>query len=138
MATWTLKTQYKKSAIEKQLWFKDGVVITRIEGYRWGTFFCESDVQPNIDLVNKDGYTIGCDDYEWELDSLDDGCWVEWEWPDDMTEDEQQEITSAWEEDFFEGLEELGWTCDETDYVLEGPLELLDNDNNLVAQGDPS
>jgi hypothetical protein len=138
MATWTLKTQHKKNAIEKQHWFKDSVEVIRIEGYRWGTFFCESDDQPKIDLVNEDGYTIGCDDYEWELSSLDDGCWVEWEWPEGMTEEEQDEITAAWEEDYFEGLEELGWDCDETDYILEGPLELLDHDDNVVAQGHPS
>ena len=137
MATWTLKTQHKKNAIEKQIWVKDGVVVERTEGYRWGTFYCESDTQPEIDLVNADGYRIGSDDYEWELESLDDGCWAEWDWPDDMTEEEQDEIMAAWEEDFFNGLEQLGWTCDDTDYILEGPLELSDQDGNVVAQGDP-
>jgi ethanolamine utilization protein EutQ (cupin superfamily) len=55
-----------------------------------------------------------------------------------MTEEEQEEITTAWDEDYFEGIEGLGWVCDEIDYILEGPLELLDNNNNVVAQGDPS
>ena len=137
MATWTLKTQHKKNALEKQHWFKDGVEIIRTEGYRWGTFYCESDKQPEIDLVNPDGYIIGRDQYEWEMESLDDGCWVDWEWPDDMTEEEQDAIMDAWNEDYFDGLEELGWMCDETDYILEGPLELLDQDDNVVAQGDP-
>ena len=138
MATWTLKTQHKKSAIEKQHWYKDGVVIIRTEGYRWGTFYCESDEQPKIDLVNEDGYRIGSDDYEWELESLDDGCYADWEFPDDMDEDEQEKITEAWDEEFYDGLEELGWNCDDTDYILEGPLELLDEDDNIVGQGDPS
>ena len=138
MATWTIKTQHKKSAIEKQHWYKDGVVIIRTEGYRWGTFYCESDEQPKIDLVNEDGYRIGSDDYEWELDSLDDGCYADWEFPEDMSEEEQEKITEAWEEEFYDGLEELGWNCDDTDYILEGPLELLDEDDNVVGQGDPS
>jgi hypothetical protein len=138
MATWTIKTQHKKSAIEKQHWYKDGVVIIRTEGYRWGTFYCESDEQPKIDLVNEDGYRIGSDDYEWELDSLDDGCYADWEFPEDMSEEEQEKITEAWEEEFYDGLEELGWNCDDTDYILEGPLELLDEDDNIVGQGDPS
>ena len=138
MAQWTLKTQYKKSAIEKQHWYKDGKQIVRIEGYRWGTFYCESDTQPEIDLVNEDGYRIGSDDYEWELDNLDDGCYADWEFPEDMSEEEQEKITEAWEEEFYDGLEELGWNCDDTDYILEGPLELLDEDDNIVGQGDPS
>ena len=74
MATWTLKTLHKKSAYERQHWYKDGKEIIREEGYRWGTFYCESDEQPDIDLVNDDGYEIGQDEYEWELESLDDGC----------------------------------------------------------------
>jgi hypothetical protein len=53
MAIWTLKTQHKKSAIEKQYWYKDGKQIVRTEGYRWGTFYCESDTQPEIDLDRK-------------------------------------------------------------------------------------
>lgn len=138
MATWTLKTQHKKSAVEKQYWYKDGKQIVRIEGYRWGTFYCESDEQPEIDLVNEDGYRIGSDDYEWELESLDDGCYADWEFPEDMSEEEQEKITEAWEEEFYDGLEELGWSCDDTDYILEGPLELLDEDDNIVGQGDPS
>ena len=138
MAQWTLKTQYKKSAIEKQHWYKDGKQIVRIEGYRWGTFYCESDTQPEIDLVNEDGYRIGSDDYEWELDNLDDGCYADWEFPEDMSEEEQEKITEAWDEEFYDGLEELGWRCDDTDYILEGPLELLDEDDNIVGQGDPS
>ena len=138
MATWTIKTQHKKSAIEKQHWYKDGVVIIRTEGYRWGTFYCESDEQPKIDLVNEDGYRIGSDDYEWELEELDDGCYADWEFPEDMSEEEQEKITEAWDEEFYDGLEELGWSCDDTDYILEGPLELLDEDDNVVGQGDPS
>ena len=138
MTTWTLKTQHKKSAVEKQYWYKDGKQIVRTEGYRWGTFYCESDEQPEIDLVNEDGYRIGSDDYEWELDSLDDGCYADWEFPEDMSEEEQEKITEAWEEEFYDGLEELGWNCDDTDYILEGPLELLDEDDNIVGQGDPS
>ena len=136
MATWILKTQHKKSAIEKQHWYKDGKEIIRTEGYRWGTFYCESDEQPEIDLVNPDGYEIGSDDYEWELEALDDGCYAEWDWPEDMTEEQQDAIMDAWNEDYFEGLADLGWSCDDTDYILEGPLELSDDDGNVVAQGD--
>jgi hypothetical protein len=135
MATWTLKTLHKKNAVERQHWYKDGKEIIREEGYRWGTFYCESDEQPEIDLVNDDGYEIGQDEYEWELEELDDGCWADWEFPDDMSEEEQEEIQNAWDEDFYEGMEALGWSCDDTDYILHGPLELSDEDGNVVGSG---
>ena len=136
MAIWTLKTLQKKSAIERQHWDKDSVQIIREEGYRWGTFYCESDHQPNIDLNNKDGYEIGQDDYEWELEELDDGCWGEWEFPDNMSKEEQEKIQDAWNEDFYEGMGAVGWSFDDTKYILLGPLELSDENGNVVGSGD--
>ena len=136
MAIWTLKTLHKKSAVERQFWCKDGKVIIREEGYRWGEFYCESDEQPEIDLNNIDGYNLSESDYDWELTSLDDGCWSDWTFPEDMTEQEQAEIEAAWNEDYFDGMEELGWRNDDTEYILQGPLELSDEDGTVVAQGE--
>ena len=135
MATWILKTLHKKNAVEKQFWYKDGKVIIREEGYRWGEFYCESDEQPEIDLDNLNSYNLSESEYDWELTSLDDGCWSDWTFPEGMTEEEQAEIESAWEEEYFEGMESLGWSNDDTDYVLQGPLELSDEDGNVIAQG---
>ena len=128
MTTWKLSTASKKNAVEKQYWTKEGVTITKEEGYRWGTFYCESDGQPDIDLDNEDGYDLTNSDYDWELDNLDDGCWVDWEFPDDMDEEEQERIQALWEEDYFEGLEGDGWTNDDTEYWFYGPLELEEID----------
>ena len=137
MAMWTLKTQHKKNAVEKQFWRKDGETIIRTEGYRWGTFYCERDELPEIDLANPDGYNLSESDYDWELDNLDDGCWAEWDWPAGWTEEQQDEIMAAWEEDYFDGMEQLGWSCNDTDYILMGPLELANEDGNTVGQGEP-
>ena len=124
MTTWALTTKTKKNAVEKQFWYKDGRVIIREEGYRWGKFYCESDERPDVDLANPDGYELGDSEYDWELDNLDDGCWADWTFPDDMTEEEQEEIQEAWEEDFYEGMEALGWSNDDTEYWFYGELEL--------------
>jgi len=133
MAVWRLSTHYKKSAVEKQLWYKDGVTISMEQGYRWGTFYCESDEMPDVDLVNPDGYEVY--GYDWELDSLDDGCWVEWNWPADMTEEQQDEIMDAWNEDFSDGLENLGWSNDDTEYWFHGPLLMTNETTGEVFSG---
>ena len=79
MATWKLSTYWKKSSIERQIWVKDDKVIIREEGYRWGTFYVQSDERPLTDeeLINEHGYELGCLDNDecWELDNLDDGCY---------------------------------------------------------------
>ena len=127
MATWELSTEYKKNAIEVQLWYKDGVTIKRIEGYRWGTFYCESDERPDIDLRNEgEGYELA--DYDWELDSLDDGCWAEWEYPDSVSAEEREKIEEAWDNEWYEGMEALGWSNDDTEYWFQGPLKLVNRD----------
>ena len=120
MTVWRLSTHYKKSAVEKQLWYKDGVTISKEEGYRWGTFYCESDEMPDVDLANPDGYELY--GYDWELDSLDDGCWSDWTFPEDMSAAEREQIEAAWDEDFSDGLEALGWSNDDTEYWFHGPL----------------
>ena len=134
MATWKLSTAYKKNAVEKQFWSKDGIVIIRVEGYRWGTFYCESDEQPDIDLINSDGYEVG-GDYDWELDSLDDGCWSEWTFPDDMSEEEQERIQTLWDEEWYEGMETDGWSNDDTEYHFYGPLLLVNDDTGEEFSG---
>jgi len=124
MATWVLTTATKKNAVERQFWIKDGRTIIREEGYRWGKFYCESDERPDVDLANPDGYELGGTGYDWELDNLEDGCWADWTYPDDMTEEEQEEFEAAWDEDHFDGLEALGWSNYDTEYWFYGELEL--------------
>ena len=127
MAVWQLSTEYKKNAIEVQLWYKDGVAIKRVEGYRWGTFSCESDERPDIDLRNEgDGYELA--DYDWELDSLDDGCWAAWEYPTDFPIEERTKIEEAWDNEWYDGMEALGWSNDDTEYWFQGPLKLVNRD----------
>ena len=127
MAVWQLSTEYKKNAIEVQLWYKDGVAIKRVEGYRWGSFSCESDERPDIDLRNEgDGYELA--DYDWELGSLDDGCWADWEYPTDFPVEERIKIEEAWDNEWYDGMEALGWSNDDTEYWFQGPLKLVNQD----------
>jgi hypothetical protein len=133
MATWELSTLWKKSAIEKQFWYKDGQVAIRTEGYRWGTFTTESDEMPAIDLAGNDEFEL---DGDWELVSLDDGSWAEWEWPDDMDEEEQERLEEIWDENYFEGLEEEGWSQDDTEYYFQGPLKLVNLDTGEEFTGE--
>jgi hypothetical protein len=141
MTTWKLSPQYKKSAVERQFWYKDGKVIIREEGYRWGTFSVESDERPLTDeeLKNEDGYELSCieNDECWELWDLTDGCWADTEAGRDCTEEDLEEFNTAWDEDTYEAVEALGWMCDDTEYYYYGPLELTNQDTGEVFLGEP-
>jgi hypothetical protein len=128
MAIWQISNYYKKEAVERQFWTKDDLTIVKSEGFRWGTWQCESDEQPDIDLNNPDGYELLFTDYNWDMVMMDDGCWLEWDWPEGMPDEERERIEQLWEEDWFEGLESDGWSNDETEHWIYGPIKLVNMD----------
>ena len=92
MTTWELTTEWKKSSVERQFWYKDDKCIIREEGYRWATFTVESDEMPLTfeELKNEDGYELGCIDNDecWEMVDMIDGCWSETEAGRNCTDEE--------------------------------------------------
>lgn len=142
MATWKLSPQYKKSAVEKMFFYKEGKIITMEQGFRWATFTVESDDRPLTDeeLKNDDGYELGCidNDESWEMWDMIDGCWCDIGAGNDKTTDEDVEtFEAAWEEDSYEGVEALGWSQDDCEYYYHGPLELTNEDTGEVFKGEP-
>lgn len=142
MATWNLSPQYKKSAIEKMFFYKDGMIISIEQGFRWANFTVESVTRPLTDeeLKNEDGYELGCidNDESWEMVDMTDGCWLEITRENDkVTDEELEKFEAAWEADSYSGVEELGWSNDDTEYYYYGPLELTNEDTGVVYQGEP-
>lgn len=124
MTTWVLKTLEKKSVEETEFWTKDGQTIKRITGFRWGTVSCENDERPDIDLTNPDGLEVFATDYDFELDSLDDGWYGDVEYPEDMSDEERERLEELWDEDGYDGWESDGWYNDDTETWFYGPLSL--------------
>jgi hypothetical protein len=140
MAIWKLSPQHKKSAVEKMFFYNGSKAIIVEQGWRWGTFTVESDERPLTDseLVNEDGYELGCidNDESWELSEMTDGCWLDIDALRDTTEEDVTAFEQAWEQDGYDGVEELGWSNDDTEYYYLGPLELTNEDTGQVFLGD--
>lgn len=136
MATWKITNYHKKNAVERQFWIKDGVTVIKDEGFRWGTWTCESDQRPDIDLENPDGYDVFSSDLDWEMQDMNDGSWVEWSWPDDMPEQERERVQALWDDDWYEGMEDDGWRNDDTEHWIYGPIELTNMDTGESWNGD--
>jgi hypothetical protein len=58
------------------------------------------------------------------MEELWDGCWADWEFPDDMSPEEQERIQALWDEDSYSAMEDDGWYNSDTDYVFQGPLSM--------------
>ncbi len=135
MARWQITNMHKKSAVERQFWNQDGREFVKEEGYRWGTWECESTERPDIDLDNPDGYELTATEYDWEMIDMLDGCWVEWSFDVSFNEEEIEAIQALWDEDYFEGLENEGWFVDETEQWIYGPITLKNLDTGEEYHG---
>jgi len=137
MAQWTVSTQEKKSVEEHEMWEKDGQVIVRVSGFRWGTWtVTTSDDNPpefereacpggsddldSVDMYNAYGNNIE----EVELVSLDDGWYGDVRYPDDMDEEEQERLEELWDEDAYSAWEEEGWVQTDTECWAWGEFDI--------------
>lgn len=124
---WTLTTAEKKSVEERTYWSKGDITIVRIDGYRWGTYVYSGETAPEIDLDNPDGIEMNSLE-DWEMWSLDDGWWGDWEFPEDMEQEEQDRLMDLFDNEWYEGFEGEGWNIDDVEVWLYGPLVLEKKD----------
>ena len=113
----------KKTVTEIEIWKKGDQYLKRTHGWRWGYWLIEDsaeldDYDPavGIDMNLLDG----------ELLELDDGQYEEWEYPEGMSAEDQEALEQAWEEDWHEGITNLGWEEWETEVWVTGPLEITE------------
>ena len=64
-----------------------------------------------------------------------DGSWVEWTFPDSIDEEEQERIQALWDEDWYEGMEGDGWSNDDTEHWIYGPIQLTNGDTGEEWHG---
>lgn len=126
---WKITPSTKKSILDKTYWVKGDMRICQEVGWRWGEFF----VDPMPDVTIED-YLSGKDDeiiLNEEFDVIDfsteDGCWEEYTYSEDMTDEEIEAI-----EEFLEdggNLDEDGWTIIDSDVVIQGDIEIEEVDD---------
>lgn len=124
--SWNISTVEKKSVTQREIWVKDGREAVYEIGWRWGTVT----VPNKPDLSNYDP-VVGIDPFsEWDVEdhSFHDGCWSDWEYPDDMTDEEREEFETAYDEEGDDGIYALGWQIEDTEYHFSGELSVEEID----------
>lgn len=147
MANWRVSTYYKKSCEEHEYYTKDNQTIVRKTGFRGCSFFVETtdDNPPEFEfdfVPGGDGLKDSINMYDCcinnienvELDTMWDGCWEDIEFPEDMSDEEQERLQEVIEEHgVYSALEdEEGWTQSETEAWIWGPILIEDNAGNKV------
>lgn len=146
MKRWIIQPHYKKSIEEIEIFKKDGLEISHSTGWRWGSWIVTTN-DNNPPEFEFNAITGG----NGELDSIDmnacsenniddvemietmDGCWQETNFPDELGEEETERLQELLDDEGTYALEESeGWVAWETEMWITGPIEILNEDKELI------
>jgi len=128
-----LSPRYNKS-IEEVLYFTNNlfpnaeIVITI--GWRWGAVFVDNEYKQRcFELKENENYVDLYDEFDAELDYLDDGWYTDIEFIGDLSEEQKLAITDLWHENSYAGLENEQWFQTNAELWITGPFEINDTDH---------
>lgn len=140
MATWTVKTHYKKNVQEVESWYQSQGEgrVTVTNGFRFGEWTVETsdDNPPEFEFTEVPGgdgrkdsidmldcYYNNIEEVEL-VEMFDGGCWYDVE-IEGLDDEEEERIRNLVEEDGIWALEEEdGWRQDDTQWWIWGPIEI--------------
>ena len=144
---WTVKTYYKKSCEQHEYFthpdYKGPLVVK--DGFRFCTYNVETNDGefPKFEFTNCPGGSADLDSIDLNscygtniestelVEMFDGGCWGDTEFPEDMSEEDQEELEEFLSENSSYALEdEKGWMLDETEVWVWGPLVVTDDEGN--------
>jgi hypothetical protein len=118
-----IEPEYKKSALERQIFSKDGKRIICDIWWRWATFECVAD-EPPVITEDDELYTL-LDDLEF-IESSDGDEEHDYE---GFTDDEIEEMDAFLEENSIYDLEEEGWSFEDTEWYIKSPVLITEVDD---------
>ena len=132
----SVEPNYKKSISELTTFHKKegehNYWITMDQGWRWGKWVGEVTEQ-ELQEIREDSENGVCepDMYEGlEMDYLDDGVWLDFEGSKDVTEEQLDEFETAWEEDGYDGVNELGWNEQDCEIFINTGLQITEEEDS--------
>lgn len=149
MATWTIRTHYKKSCEQHEYFYNrniKGAEIVVKDGFRFAEFTIETtddefpdiefDCVPggdgkkdSVDLFSLGGSNIDSTEM---VEMYDGGCWGDIEINGIDDEDEVERLTDLINEEGSYALEDDGdWYLSDTECWVWGPLEIKDEEGNV-------
>ena len=150
MATWTIRTHYKKSCEQHEYFYNrniKGAEIIVKDGYRSAEFTIETsddefpDIEftetpggdgkkDSVDLFSLNGSNIESTEL---VEMFDGGCWGDIEF-NGLTLEQEEELEELINEEGSYALEEHsdgGWYLSDTECWVWGPLEIEDEEGNI-------
>lgn len=120
--TWRVSNREKKNVTQIETYSNSELTATREVGWRWGKW--NYDTKPDLSIYKEDNQHDVNDFGDVTDSDLDGGCWAEWTWPADMDTDEIERLEEIYNEEGDEGLENEGWSFDDSETFVTGPLDV--------------
>ena len=130
--TWRVSNREKKNVTQIETYSNGELTATREVGWRWGRW--KYDTKPDLSIYKEDDQHDVNDCGDVVDGDLDDGCWAEWNWPADMDTDEIERLEEIYNEEGDEGLENEGWSFDDSETFVTGPLDVEFVPENYVKK----
>lgn len=112
----------KKSVVENEYWTKDGEVLKRSVVWRWGSVFVNEKPENQAEDEELNVY----DEWDCELESCDDGCSEDWEYPESWSDEQIEAFQEAFQEEYYDAIEALGFKEDDTELWFIGELKITE------------
>jgi len=116
-----IEPETKKSILQVDVYESDGRTFRRETTFVQGYAVIDAKLK-EIDAKNKDGLMIS--KYNVEDHDYEDGSACFWYFDDSFDEAEQEKIKDAWDQEWEEGLNNLGWFLMDQDIFFHGPLKV--------------
>jgi len=119
MANWILNTG-RKDLVEEQVWTKGDSTVKYQTLWRSGSWYVTTtdDNEPQFEADENGmvelGWAKGSNIEDVQFEESFDGCGDDWEFSDDIDDEEKERIMEGWEEDHYTFMEEDGWLEDDT------------------------
>lgn len=128
VSIWRIEPKESNRVTEIQTWYKGYSKLVRKQQFAYCSFLSDNPEEPAMNLANPTGVelTKGTP-YNWNLERLNErpgGPWVTWEFPVDMSKEEQDRISQLIDINMYQGLESNGWVYDGSEYWVYGILNL--------------
>lgn len=129
MATWNISNEIEKNVVEFQTFTKNNMKVVRSQCYTWGTWTCQNDTKPSVDLANQAGFNPSeSTECNWQQSAIVDEQWTKWAFAVGMSQEEQQRIQALWASNGEQGLINDGFVKSGVDYKIYGSLKLVNQD----------
>ena len=126
--TYILRPKSKKSLVERVTYIKDGTVFSYTEGYTGGEWvYIGNPAEFNDHLPPLDDDSIDMNMYyEWEFVQSGQGHTNDWEFIGPADAELVEEAEEVLDNEGHWGLEEAGWTYEDTEWLVYNGLVLTE------------